>query len=364
MPEVWLPYGSVEVPINIKAENLAKIHKLNLRPIDENILISRVKEIEFKGDTLILLSENDEASATILRTIINSAKERGAPPITVGGGRSIYSWLKKVCGELDVNVKQITASELSQYETKIFVSKVEFNPLFGFSGGAATLLKILNPTFMTEAFKRMQDSEPKPGEETEASFYAYSETAHLNLLGVEYIYLDGVLVDVMVGELINAHKHISQNLLELCKVNLVSQPEAIIASAGLGKSAATLASALNSLWNVAKCLEGGLVVFFAECIEGLGSEALRLAATRDIEPYLSKGSYIDGLEDIFYLRWLSGRVRVALLSTLPKYYVSKLGFDCIKSASDALPFILRQKGGKVKVHIFPNADSVLLTLNR
>ncbi|MEM2883437.1 MAG: hypothetical protein QXJ86_03665 [Nitrososphaerales archaeon] len=363
MPEVWLPYGTVEVPINVKVENVAKIYTPNIKPLDENVLMSRIKEIEFRGKSLILLSETDEASAIILKSILNAAKVSSTvTSITVGCERSIYSWLKKACEGLNVDVKHISASDLVEYDTKIFISRVGLDPLFGFSGGAVTLLKTLNPTFMAEAFKYMRDSEPKPGKETDASLYAYSEAP--NILGVEYIYLGNILVDVAAGELINAHKQISQNLLEICEINLRSPPEAIIASPGLGKSAATLASALNSLWNVARDVEGCVMVFFAECIEGLGSEALRLAATRDVESYLTRGDYVDGLEDIIYLRWLSKRTKVGLISTLPRYYVNKIGFDYIRSASDALPYIFRHKGSRVKIHIFPDAESALLTLTK
>lgn len=353
------------MPINVKAENLAKIYAPNIKPIDEDSLVSRVKEIEFRGETVVVVSEADEASARILKTVVNTAVESGAATsLTVGCERSAYSWCKKVCEGLSVNVKQITGSELVQYGTKILISRVSFDPLFGFSGGAAALLKMLQPTFVAEAFKRMQPSEPKPGEETEASFYAYSEAEPLDMLGVEYIFLSGVLVEVAVGELIKAHKQISQTLLEICRVNLSSRPEAVIASAGLGNPASTLASALNTLWNVVRPLDGCVVIFFAECVEGLGSEALRLAATRDIETFLAQAKYIDGLENVIFLKWLSGRTKVALVSTLPRYYVTKLGFDYIRSASETLPYLLKQKGSRVKIHIFPNAENTLLTLTK
>jgi len=368
MPEIWLPYGTVEVPIKIKVENLGKIHTPNTKPLDENSIKSRIKELHLKGNTLIFVSEAEEASASLVKAVINAFSEDGKTVlITVGVERSLHPWVKKVCEGLDVNIRVFTKTEaieaeVQQYDIKLFVSKVNFNPLFGFSGGPITLLKILRPNFIAEAFKRTQNNEPRPGEETEASFYAYSEAERLQIVGLEYISINDMLVDIAVGDLVRAHKQISQTLLDLCKIGLSAPPEAIIASAGSRKSASTLASALDTLWNLTKPLEeNSIVVFFAECIDGLGSEALRLAATRDIEPYLSKGNYIDGLESIIYLRWLSKKVKPALLSTLPKYYVTRLGFDYLKSASDAQPYILKQRGGKVKIHIFPLAEATLLT---
>ena len=366
MPEIWVPYGTVEVPLKIKTENLEKIYTPNAKSLDEESAISRIKELELKDNTLILTSEGDEASAFLLKTVVNAAiQSTKTTSITVGVDRSLYSWVKKVCEGLNLNIKVLTASEASateilQYDTRLLISKVSFDPLFGFLGGPATLLKTLTPSFMVEAFKRVQSDEPRPGEETEASFYAYSEAERFQMLGLEYISVNGTLVDIAVGDLINAHKQISQTLLELCRVNLSSPPEAIIASAGFQKPASTLASALNTLWNVAKPLSNGVVVFFAECIEGLGSEALRFAVTRDIEPLITSDKYIDGLESLIYLRWLVKKAKPALLSTLPKYYVHRLGFDYLRSASEAVPYILKQKGTKVKVHIFPLAETVLL----
>ncbi len=367
MPEIWLPYGTVEVPLKIKAENLGKIHTPNTKPLDENSIKSKIKELELSGNTLILVSEAEEASASLIKAVVNASSESSKPSsVTVGAERSLHSWVRKACEGLNVNTKVFTTSEASeaevqQYDTKLLVSKVSFNPLFGFLGGPVTLLKTLRPNFIAEAFKRTRSSEPRPGEETEASFYAYSEAERLQMLGLEYISINDVLVDMAVGDLVKAHKQISQTLVDLCKIGLSSPPEAIIASAGSRKSASTLASALDTLWNITKPIEDSVIVFFAECIDGLGSEALRLAATRDIEPYLSQGNYIEGLESIIYLRWLMKKTKPALLSTLPKYYVNRLGFDHLRSASDALPYILKQRGARAKIHVFPLAEATLLT---
>jgi len=367
MPEIWLPYGTVEVPLKIKAENLGKIHIPNTKPLDENSIKSRIKELELTGNTLIFVSEADEASASLIKAVVNASTDSGkTDSISVGAERSLHSWVKKVCEGLNVKIEVFTAektseAEVQRYDTRLLISRVSFNPLFGFLGGPATLLKTLRPNFIAEAFKRAQSSEPRPGEETEASFYAYSEAERLQMLGLEYISINEVLVDIAVGDLIEAHKQVSQTLLDLCKISLNTSPEAIIASAGSRKSASTLASALNTLWNITKPLDNTTVVFFAECINGLGSEALRVAATRDIELYLSQSNYIEGLESILYLKWLMEKTKPALLSTLPKHYVNRLGFDYLRSASDALPHILKQRGSRVKIHIFPLAEATLLT---
>jgi hypothetical protein len=367
MPEIWIPYGTVEVPLKIKTENLEKIYTLNAKPLDQESMVSRIKELELKGNTLVLPSESDEVSASLLKAVVNAAAQLSkTTSITVGIERNLHSWVKKVCEGLNVNIKVFTASEASiaevlQYDTKLLISKAGFNPLFGFSGGPTTLLETLCPNFKAEAFKHTQNKEPRPGEETEASFYAYSEAERFQMSGLEYISIDDVLVDMAVGDLINAHKQVSQTLLDLCKISLNDPPEAIIASAGSRKVSSTLASALNALWNVAKPLKGSVVVFFAECIEGLGSEALRLAATREIDSLVSSDEYIDGFESVIYLRWLVQKAKPALLSTLPKHYVHRLGFDYLRSASEALPYLIKQKGTKVKVHIFPLLESTLLT---
>ena len=367
MPEIWLPYGTVEVPLKIKAENLEKIYTPNTKPLDENSVRSRIKELELKGETLIVVCEAEEASASLVKAVIDASTESGkTASVTVGAERSLHSWIKKVCEGSNVNIKVFTASEASEaevqrYDTKLLISKVSFNPLFGFSGGPVTLLKTLRPNFIAEAFKRAQSNEPRPGEETVASFYAYSEAERLQMLGLEYISINEVLVDIAVGDLIEAHKQISQTFLDLCRIGLSTGLEAMIASAGSRRSASTLASALNTLWNITRPIENTTVVFFAECIDGFGSEALRLAATRDIEPFLSQGNYIEGLESVIYLRWLLKKAKPALLSTLPKYYVNRLGFIHLRSASEALPYILKQKGSRVKISIFPSAEASLLT---
>ena len=68
MPEICLPYGSTEVFLNIKAENLAEVIEPSLQKIDDRSLYEKLNSIDVEKGSVVLLS--DVTSAT-LKTLIS-----------------------------------------------------------------------------------------------------------------------------------------------------------------------------------------------------------------------------------------------------------------------------------------------------
>ena len=70
MPEIWIPYGDIEVSVDINTENLLGIIKNQNKNIDIETIIEKIKKIKFNQTFMIILG--DVSTQTILICIDNS----------------------------------------------------------------------------------------------------------------------------------------------------------------------------------------------------------------------------------------------------------------------------------------------------
>ncbi|MCX8191687.1 MAG: hypothetical protein N3F06_02630, partial [Nitrososphaerales archaeon] len=337
MPEIWLPYGQVEIVVDVKAENLADVIEPSYPSIDSTNLVERLKDLEVHERALIIVEGYNDSSLTILSILLDTLGQDVHILTTKGG----LSNVKKLCEGKSIKVSTLSGvagvnsivdgieiripSIFSDFDTKILISEATFDPLFGFRGGPITLLTILDDRLIGEAFKISSYSYPKPGVETEASKFADKIAEKIDdVISIELVSYHGGISEIFVGSVIDTHKKASQKLLEIAKRSLSEPAKAMIVSAGGLNNDLTLASSIKCLWNVIGGLkEQGSIVLIAECSQGLGSEALKLyvSGRLDIAEMIKKGEYIDGLEDLIYLREALTRYKIQLVSTLPHYYV-------------------------------------------
>ena len=95
----------------------------------------------------------------------------------------------------------------------------------------------------------------------------------------------------------------------------------------------------------------------------MGSEALRLAVSGrlNLKEATSRKKYVYGLEELVYLNYVQKKFDIAMVSTLPHYYVeSILGFKSANSVENALSYILSTSGSRSKFHVVPCASHTLL----
>jgi hypothetical protein len=124
----------------------------------------------------------------------------------------------------------------------------------------------------------------------------------------------------------------------------------------------TLSDSLNSLWNTIHIVrENGSAILLSENRRGLGEGALQMyvEGRLKIEEQL-KTSYINGLEHLLYLQELRQKYELGIVSTLPQYYLKKLGFDVYISLKSVLEKLLTKHGKYHKVLVLSDADIVFL----
>ncbi|MEM2760028.1 MAG: hypothetical protein QXW73_04475, partial [Nitrososphaerales archaeon] len=80
-----------------------------------------------------------------------------------------------------------------------------------------------------------------------------------------------------------------------------------------------------------------------------------------LEDAYKPAEYIEGLENILYLSEVGKKYDLALVSTLPDYYVkNRLGLKTFRRMKDVLHNILNVYGTRQKVLVVADASKVML----
>lgn len=384
MPDIWLSYGSVEVAVRLKAENLAEEINKQASPMSADVMQETLGKIDLEGRTSIFLPKLSNSILEIIRRVIGEITVQGIDPsnIIVYTDEGNISKLKKSLGNKQVNISGIEKptkkigkidgveikipKTLHEAKSRVIITDVGLDPLFGFSGGPASLVRYFGGDAIAEAFRRRKNNYPSPGEESGPSLFAnefadfLSESISIEVLPAK----DGVS-GIHCGNLVDAHKSASKQLMDTSRVSVKRDIRALIVSTAGYESDSTLADGLKAVWNVVgRMNDKGHLALIAECSDGLGSEALKMyvSGRLDVKNLLKRGEYIEGLEDLVYLQTALHRSTLILVSALPDYYTEvKMGFQTCRKAGDALSYILSTAGVRTKVHILHNGDATLLS---
>jgi len=81
-----------------------------------------------------------------------------------------------------------------------------------------------------------------------------------------------------------------------------------------------------------------------------------------VEDLDKKGVYEPGLEHLLFIQNLQQRYDFGVLSTLPQYYLKKLGFETYPGAKDVLQKLLAKHGKNHKILVSSEGDLALLKL--
>jgi hypothetical protein len=104
-------------------------------------------------------------------------------------------------------------------------------------------------------------------------------------------------------------------------------------------------------------------VLLSENLGGLGGRALELLVEGrlDVHNYESNVSeYIEGLEHVMYIKELSQKYDLGIVSTLPQYYLkAKLGIKTYSSVKHVLEDLLTKFGKNHKVMVLSDPDIIL-----
>ena len=360
MPEIWLKYGSTEVVLDIKAENLLDYVTEEIEHLSEEQISSKLEAITAKNDTQIVVLDTSQYAAKLASMLVDILMKKDTA-VSMCVPSDVFNAYRNTYQDKGIGVNELPddASKLSN--NPIFLSQTSFDPLFGYSGTPTHLLRNFGKEEMFEAYKARNGDMPSPGAANNALSIAQKFADRFDGTSIEAIIGTRGFADIVVDKPAKAHQAAIAKLESFGKVE-VEKGKASIISSGNGRS--TLSNALNSLWNCIDAVkEDGSITLLAECRDGFGSSALeRLVEGKiEIEDAHNLAEYVDGLENLLYLDGVGEKYELALISTLPDYYAkNRLGFKTFGRIKDALHHMLNAHGQRQKVLVVSDASKVLL----
>ncbi len=359
MPELWIPFGSVETLVTVQAENLATV----IEPEAEKSTGETDRLLQaVKGASTLFVCDTNPTTIELLRDLSSGVAATERLKVISAAPKRIESAIPELKGRVTTLPPPIApdqygepsfAQELKVKGLKLFVGTARPDPLFGISDAKVEACLNWVTHSHGEAAERRKDMEPSPFHMTE-SREAMEEIAEgikeASFLTV--IPRGGKVRAVMEDAPFDAIKNGFMS-------SSMPQARAMILGTGGRGYDDTLSSALRSVWSALPGVKkSGSVLLLAECSEGLGSTALEMVATGRISGGVGKKreKYVDGLEEVFYLNKLREEYEVLLLSGLPEVYAkSKLGLTTARGSGEAVGRLLNKLGRSGKMNVVTRA---------
>jgi hypothetical protein len=367
MPEIWVRYGTTDVAINIKFENLLRAISSNFPLLTENEIRLTLHEILLTDNIKIFPLTASKSVAKIIEVVVEMAKSKGFANVAIYALPDILDTLKIYLPTGTILCKIDSRSmdnRIKNFQNTIFISQVTYDPLFGFSGTPTILLRNFNQKQMFEAFDARQDNLPKPGVIGAPLKIALSASETIPGTSIELVSNNSGIAGIYYGNIIQAFNNAVSKLLSLSLIEVEGLAKsAIICASSEVNRTLTLADSLNSLWNSIHIVkENGSIVLVSENHKGIGGGALQKVAEGKLDiGELEKSAYMVGLEHILYIKELTSIYDLGILSTIPQYYLkTKLGFRTYNSARDILEKLLAKHGKNHKILVLSDGDITLL----
>ena len=358
MPEIWLKYGNTQVALNIKLENLQAEISPQVQSISEDEIVRELHSIPLSGKTLVLTLSESTAVNRIASMLGQMNGTKGYEPL------EIKTLEKATTHDPDkgFNIGTVDSPLYlnKQYADIIFISRVSYDPLFGFSGTPTLLLRRYMYNQMLKAYESRKSDIPTPGAKCPPLEEALASSASISAFSLEVAESCSHILGVFAGKVVDAFRKAIDSLssTEIA----VEQTKSLIIS-GTDETDIDLSTSLNLLWNSSQVIqEEGSAVLLAENRKGLGKGALEmfLEGKLKVEDLDRRGFYTEGLEHLLYLQNLREKYQLGVLSTLPYWYLSKLGLESYRGTREILNRLLTRYGKKNKILVSRIGDAHLL----
>ena len=371
MPEIWLKYGTTDVVLDIKFDNLASQVSSPIKPVPEEQVRAALEGVPLADNMLVTALSPSKSVSRAVIMLAEAARAKGFGmtidvPAKVAG--SVRAQLTSLPGGEAIPINRVDHyhfhDRAGKFSSAVTVSAVSYDPLFGFGGAPTAILRNFLPEKMEEAYRaRPEDNIPSPGVEGNPLRIAKEAVQNVAATSVELVTGNSGIAAVHVGALQDAF---GKAVSDLRSVSLVEEDPAkcaVISASSEQAVQSNLSSSLNSLWNNIHIVkEGGVAVLLAECREGLGGGALQMLVEGRLKPdQVTSARYSDGLEHLVFSGELRKKYDLGLVSTLPKYYAgTMLGFATFSGMSEVLQRLPEKLGKNYRAIVLSDSDITLL----
>ena len=154
MPEIWLNYGSTDVVLDIKAENLEEKIDVEGKTLSDSEIESKLGSLDISKPTEFVVLNTSESVRKTLSILFERyelfSMHESIPKPLISADRKIMNIVKNYLPEHN------SVSEFSNVEDSnsnlVFIGEMEFDGLFGYETISTRLLKKFGTELMLSAY--------------------------------------------------------------------------------------------------------------------------------------------------------------------------------------------------------------------
>ena len=408
----YLQYGNKELGVEVPASNLLGAYdpKKTTDPIDEDLVLSHamahpiashpLRELVSKGDRIAIITSDLTRpcpSEKILPYVIAELEAAGIPDedifIVFALGlhrqmteeeidRAISPEMHRrfrVLNHDPENVVHLGTTSAGtpveifrpvvEADKRICLANLEFHYYAGISGGAKAIVPGVASRATTLANHALMVEPGATTGQVEGNPVRMDLEEAVAMLGVDFILNVVVdeqhrILDAVAGDLTAAHRAGCEMVRERGTVHVPRLANIVVASAGGHPKDINLYQAHKALRAASYFVrEGGIIVFLAQCPEGIGHRVfeqwLLSGDTPDAILERLQSGFVFGGHIAASMAMIRKRARVYMVSDLPDDVVSQAGLQPYHDVQDAFDEAVQTPGGGSEVIVLPQAGSII-----
>lgn len=370
MPEIWLGYGDSEIILDIKYENISHVPRPSMNKLDFETLETEIKnKLIIQESTLILITSPFFFMLPITSVIEKMSKELNIEKIEYCIlSKYIPQRIKQQLNENGISITRLASEEVlekvKKFGNTILIDRIEYDPVFGYSGSPVRLLRECYPEEMNQVYTLIFDSLPQPGKYEQPLKLAIEVVRKISSQSIHVISDSEKIDSIFIGDLSHSFNEAVQRFKSITQPIAESSKSTFISGNTNYSCQMTLGNSLNLLWNNYHVVsDNGIIILLSENRGGIGNGTLlNLIENRLDVTGLNKYQYSKDIEHINYLNMLRDKYEIFLISSLPRTYSDKLGLKSLQRIKDALEIIIDKNGKFSKSIIVPNSEITLVRL--
>jgi len=395
--EIWLPYGSSDIPARIPEERLVDILKPHARETDVDPVEETKRLIEWNSDfqsaaknakrVCLVLGSNSipHLTSILTKTVLESLIALGIPPsaVTLLGTAGAQKPDLAVSGDvktmahdplsstvtlikdLKCNFSVSLNSSFTEADMSILIGELKPHSFLGYCGLSDTI------------FPGLASQDSVQGHLSNRKGAAVSDLARerveiansfQNLFSLGFV-LDANLLParISLGNFQTCLEHLKSEVRAVYSVSVDRAVDIAIVSAGgkpMDESLLTTAETLPVAVPALK--KDGVMIVAAECPMGHGDTQFyewcaERKEPRYLEARLKHNFNYNGFKAVSLLR-TAERHRIYLVSTMPDYYVETVfGLRAASTVNSALQTVQRSIGSASTISVIPDPTRIILT---
>jgi hypothetical protein len=361
MPELWLNYGSTDIIVDLKVENLSLIENSKFSIRNNESLDQEIESIPISDNTTLVPLDASNSTVEFASRLVSMAESRGIR-ISI---ETIPRVRRKLSNKLNNQNISLSDKNIDHFLKRtnekgtIFISKANIDPFFGYSGTPTNIIREFDHDKMNQAFHSRVDDLPHPREKGPPIETVMGFCESMEAMSIEIISNNYGINNFFHGQLIQSFQSATAKLDDLSLENEKELKSLIVGTNIDSNSSSTLSSSLDLLWNSFKILKrDAIIVIISENSKGFGSKAVEKFAYGELKMQDYKNvNYIEGLEHLMFINELKEKYSMAIVSSLPKYYLEEIfGFKIYSNIQEAAERILDMNGKSHRISIMQDPN--------